>query len=236
MRIDSHHFLTPQHPIEHLAPILLRNRFEGSIWVVNAGDRLEPADHPLVQAIAIDWDRRSLVHEKLRAAWWDLDRGLPEGLEALAGRNLTLDLKLRSEHLPLVPRIAAMAPELRMVLCGLASPPFGEVSDGWARDLEIAARLPRLFCKTDGLVRNDRAAWNAAQLRPYVQFALKVFGPARVLFASGWPECLPASTWKETLAAFTQSIGAQTMETREGLLGENARRAYALPREALADA
>ena len=39
-------------------------------------------------------------------------------------------------------------------------------------------------------------------------------------------ELSPEGTWKEALAAFTQAIGAQTMETREHLLGGTARRFY----------
>jgi L-fuconolactonase len=35
-------------------------------------------------------------------------------------------------------------------------------------------------------------------------------------------------TWKEALAAFTQAIGPQTMETRAQLLGGTARRFYRL--------
>jgi len=233
MRIDSHHYLTGGHPIEHLAPILARNRFEGSVWVVDAGTvDLTAADHPLIQAIVIDWARRSLDHPKLRGVWWDLATGMPEGLFVWSRRraNQALDLRLRPEQLPLVPRIADLAPDVRIVLDDLASPPFGELSDEWAQGMEAASRRPQVFCKASGLVTNSRAPWDAAQTRPYVQFALKVFGPRRVLFGSGWPECLPASTWKETLAAFTQSIGPQSIEARELLLGENARKVYVLDR------
>jgi len=37
---------------------------------------------------------------------------------------------------------------------------------------------------------------------------------------------LPGTKWKEALAAFTQAIGPQTLETREHLLGGTARRFY----------
>jgi L-fuconolactonase len=37
-----------------------------------------------------------------------------------------------------------------------------------------------------------------------------------------------AGTWKEALAAFTQSIGAQPIETREKLLGGTARLFYGI--------
>jgi len=55
-------------------------------------------------------------------------------------------------------------------------------------------------------------------MRPFVQHALAVFGPERLMFGSEWPLRLPDVTWKESLAAFTQSIGARSLEVREQLL------------------
>jgi predicted TIM-barrel fold metal-dependent hydrolase len=51
-------------------------------------------------------------------------------------------------------------------------------------------------------------------------------GPERLMFASGWP--YGGATWKETLAAFTQSLGAMPMALREQLLGGTARDFYRL--------
>jgi predicted TIM-barrel fold metal-dependent hydrolase len=44
------------------------------------------------------------------------------------------------------------------------------------------------------------------------------------MFASGWPH--GGGTWKETLAGFTQSLGAMPLEVREQLLGGTARDFY----------
>jgi L-fuconolactonase len=46
------------------------------------------------------------------------------------------------------------------------------------------------------------------------------------MFASGWP--YGGGTWKETLAAFTQSLGAMPIEVREQILGGTAREFYRL--------
>jgi L-fuconolactonase len=66
------------------------------------------------------------------------------------------------------------------------------------------------------------------EARPYVRHALALFGPARLMFGSDWPNGLPGCTWKTNLAAFTQAIGAQPIEVREELLGGTAARAYGL--------
>jgi L-fuconolactonase len=46
------------------------------------------------------------------------------------------------------------------------------------------------------------------------------------MFGSDWPAYLPEGTFKESLAAFTQSIGALSEEVREHLLGGTAARVY----------
>jgi len=42
------------------------------------------------------------------------------------------------------------------------------------------------------------------------------------MYGSGWPLSMPHATWKESLACFTQAMGAQTMDDRALILGDNA--------------
>jgi L-fuconolactonase len=93
--------------------------------------------------------------------------------------------------------------------------------------LEFAAHR-NLHVKISGLITQSPTQWKAADFQPAVRAALAVFGADRVMYGSDWPAYLPTGTWKEALAAFTQAIGAQTMETREQLLGATARRFYGL--------
>jgi len=65
-----------------------------------------------------------------------------------------------------------------------------------------------------------------AEMKQKLQELLRNPGPERLLFASGWP--YGGGTWKETLAAFTQCLGAQTIDLREQLLGGAAREFYRL--------
>ena len=72
----------------------------------------------------------------------------------------------------------------------------------------------------------DPKGWKAEDLKPYVSHVMQVFGADRLMFGSDWPVCLLAGSWKETLAAFTQAIGPQSMEVRERMLGETAQKFY----------
>ena len=88
------------------------------------------------------------------------------------------------------------------------------------------AQYPNVFAKISGLITDAPTQWKAADFQPAVRAALATFGPERVMFGSDWPSYLPVGTWKEALAAFTQAIGPQTLQTREHLLGGTARRFY----------
>jgi L-fucono-1,5-lactonase len=116
-----------------------------------------------------------------------------------------------------------------MAIVHLGSPAPGSGDwDTWVAALEAAAQIPQVCCKLSGLIGLMPSPWRVQDLRPCVQHALAVFGPERLMFGSGWPESLPEHTWKESLAAFTQSIGARSQEVREQLLGATAARFYGI--------
>ncbi len=231
MRIDAHHSWNDRHPLEIFQTILQRNRFDAAIAVAEA---FLPRPHILRVDLG-DPDLPRLLDECQRQPLccgvchrlteYNL-RGVFPGLFELAHRRLPLDLELCAPQLPLVPDIAAGYPTLRIVIDHLGRPPISAPLDHWARDLERAARHPNVFCKASSLTTLGPPPWKAPELRPAVQHALAVFGSHRLMFGSDWPNCLPAASWKETLAAFTQTIGALPTETREELLGGTAQRFY----------
>lgn len=152
------------------------------------------------------------------------------GLEELARRGIPLDVEMSTGHFPALLRLGERLPGLRLGIDHLARPDFRNgMTAEWARGMESAARMPQVFCKISGLLTEvEGSPWSAAPLRPFVEHALAVFGPARLMFGSEWPLRLPDVTWKESLAAFTQSIGARSLEAREQLLGGTARAFYGL--------
>src|SRR5262249_25704523 len=152
------------------------------------------------------------------------------GLREVARRGLPYDLLLRPHHLPLIPRLADRVPGLHMVIDHAAKPRIaaGE-TEPWARDIEVAATLPQVWCKLSGMITEANSeSWSAKDLKPYVDHVYRLFSADRLMFGSDWPVCLAAGTWKEVLAAFTQSLGPLPVEVRSKLLGETASRFYRL--------
>jgi L-fuconolactonase len=229
-RIDSHQHFTPEYLPSLLFPILKRNKFEGSVVVTSRPSVEETrwlleqaAEHDFIRAV-VGWadlaDPRVgeildeyQRHPKFRGVCYWFTGDLPQGLGELARRGLSLDV---SAGFTLA--LVQAHPELPIVIDHV----------GTARGTvpPSVAHHPNLFAKISGLITDAPTKWKAADFQPAVRAALAAFGPERVMYGSDWPSYLPIGTWKEALAAFTQAIGPQTLETREHLLGGTARRFY----------
>jgi L-fuconolactonase len=215
-----------------LQAILARNRFDGAILVVDGPLLPETGPHILGLVVrggaALDEYRKDPRFRGVCAALRD---GIPEWAEELARRDVPLDVEMRPGDFPALLRLAERLPDLRIAIDHLARPAFHlGPTEEWLRGMESAARLPNVFCKISGLLTEVEIPWRAATIRPFVQHALAVFGPGRMMFGSEWPARLPDITWKESLAAFTQSIGPHSLEVREQLLGGTAASFYSLAR------
>jgi L-fuconolactonase len=241
LRLDSHQHFTAEYTPDLLFPILKRNRFDGGVVVCHSDDiplhfqlaashdfiraviAWADLDDPKIGALLDDYQR----HPKFRGLTGSFTESMHTlpigfGLAELEARGLTIDLPDPA----LVAEIAGRHPRLRIVIDHLGRPPADP--DVWARAVEQAAQHPLAFGKLSGLITHCPTRWKADSFRPYVQHALRTFGPHRLMFGSDWPSYLPEGTFKESLAAFTQSIGALPIEMREQLLGGTAERAYAL--------
>ena len=231
-RIDSHQHFTRRYLPSLLFPILKRNRFDGSVVVTSVPSIPETrwllglaAEHEFIRAV-VGWadladPRVGEVldeyqrHPKFRGVCYWFQGELPPGLGELERRGLTLDVGAG-----FTPAIVERFPGLQVAI--------DRVGTGRGMAPPFLARYANVFAKISGLITHAPTQWKAAEFQPAVRAALEAFGPQRVMYGSDWPSYLPLGTWKEALAAFTQAIGPQTMETREHLLGGTARRFYRL--------
>lgn len=241
-----------------LEPVLKRNRFDGSVvvqantlleetrWLLELADNNEfirgvvgwvDLTDPRVGEQLDEFQRhakfkgvRHIVHDEPEVEWL-LRPDVLGGLREISRRGLPYDLLLRPVHLPLVPRLMDKIPGLRSMIDHISKPLIAQgILDGWARDMEVAAQFPQIWCKLSGMITEaDPQNWKAADLRPYVQHVYKCFGPDRLVFGSDWPVCLLAcDRWKQVLAACTQALGPLTMDLREKIFGGNAVKFYRL--------
>ncbi len=172
---------------------------------------------------------RHLVHDEADPAWLARE-DVRRGLAAVAAAGLTYDLLVRPRELPAALDTVRALPDLRFVVDHLAKP---AIRDGrlepWAHLVQPIAALPNSWAKLSGLVTEaDWTSWSVSELAPFVDHALAVFGPGRLMFGSDWPVCLLAASYGEVVGAAEELTGALTESERAAIFGGTARAAYAL--------
>lgn len=201
--------------------ILDRNRYEGAVLSTLT-------DH----AGETEW----LLEQKAQHAWIKGVIGAPvSGVCGVRRRFDELDAPVDSRlpiDLIITPDQLARAPEAiggrRVALVNLGGATYtAQEFASWSAAMRPLAALPNVVVKISGLINEAGGnGWNSAVYRPYVQLLLREFGPRRLMYGSDWPNCMKTGTWKESLAAFTQALGAQPQETRDWILGQTAASFY----------
>ena len=253
----DHSVLSRNYLPADLWPIYERNLFDGSI-VVQAAHNDAEADWLLGLAAAeerilgvVAWADlqskglgrrldylqkqrkfvgvRHIVHDEPDVQWL-LRPAVMEGLRELARRGIPYDLLLKPPHIPVAIEAMNRVPDLRCVIDHIAKPDIalGQV-EPWLEGMRTLAQIPTMHVKLSGMITEAAVpGWKSADLAPYVQHMLELFGPQRSMFGSDWPVCLLAGSWKEVLAAFTQAVGPMPQAERNELLGDTATRFYKL--------
>ena len=161
---------------------------------------------------------------------WLVQPNVRKGLQTLASHKVTYDLLVHTRHLRHVKTVAESCPELSLVVDHMAKPPIasGEISE-WLRELKAVAMFPNVYCKLSGLVTEaNHSAWKLDDLRPFVESALELFGPTRLLFGSDYPVCLLAASYDRVLDSFRELLKELDDDERSRIFSKNAVEFYRL--------
>lgn len=158
-------------------------------------------------------------------------RPFNRGVSALRAHGLVYDVLIYAAQLPAAIAFVDRHPAQSFVLDHLAKPTIapGRFDEAWARHFRDIARRPHVTCKLSGVVTEVRGAtWDPSLIEPYVELAMEVFGPARLMFGSDWPVCrlrTEYGTWVRTIAALTSRWSAAE---QAAFWGGTASRVYGL--------
>ena len=174
---------------------------------------------------------RHQVHDEPDPAWLvrpDVNRGIA----AVGAAGLVYDLLVRPRELPAALETARAHPDVAFVIDHLAKPAIrsGEI-EPWLSLMRPFGELDNVACKVSGLVTEaDWQSWQVTDLQPFVDAAIEIFGPDRLMFGSDWPVCLLAATYDGVLEAARSTTASLSPGERDQVFGETARRVYGLDR------
>ena len=172
---------------------------------------------------------RHQVHDEPDADWL-LREDVARGIRAVGAAGLAYDLLLRPRELPAALQLTRRSPDIRFVIDHLAKPPIATGAlEPWRGLLAPFADLDHVACKVSGLVTEAAwSSWTPADLQPFVDHAIDVFGPRRLLFGSDWPVCLLAATYSEVIEAALTTLSGLDVTEQAAAMGANATRIYGL--------
>lgn len=153
--------------------------------------------------------------------WAALDRGLA----VLAENSLTCDLLVGQDMLPHVAQLVSRHSDVRFILDHFAGTRLtpGKAAE-WATQSADCAALPNAYLKVSGFLTAAEPKPLAVQtLKTYLDIALDLFGPSRLMYGSDWPVCTLGGTYADTVALLRQCVSPQA-----DLWAANARLIYDL--------
>ncbi len=173
---------------------------------------------------------RHQAHDEADPAW--LAR--PEiiaGIRTCHEAGLAYDLLVRERELPAaIACVEALPADMRLVVDHIAKPRIasGEMQP-WLELLTRLAAFPNVHCKLSGMVTEaDWQDWSVADLAPYADHVIALFGPERVMFGSDWPVSLLAAPYERVVATCEELLSGLPEAARRAIMGGTASRFYRL--------
>jgi L-fuconolactonase len=165
---------------------------------------------------------------------WLARQDVIRGVETLGRFGLVYEILVYPRQLESAIALARALPDQAFVLDHLAKPEIARGRlDPWRADLRRLAELPNVACKLSGLVTEARwYRWTPADFRPYLDVALELFGPGRLMFGSDWPVCLLAGSYADVVGLARGAIAALSRDEQDAVLGGNAARVYGIELQA----
>ncbi len=171
---------------------------------------------------------RDLIHTE-REPDWLLNDVVIESLKVLARYGVIFEVvAVFPNHLKHVPTLAEKVPDLKMVIDHLAKPPIKDRQmSPWSDQLKAAAASPNVYAKLSGLnTAADPSNWSAADLKPYIDFAIQVFGADRLMYGSDWPVCILAGDYNKVWVETQKALQGYSQAEIEAILGGTASKLY----------
>jgi L-fuconolactonase len=176
-----------------------------------------------------------------------LDPKFREGLECLAGVDLSFDAWMVFTQLPELVTLARAMPDLRIVLGHVGGligiGPYSrrdEVFTTWSRNISEVARCPNVSIKIGGIgiyrhgfgwadrPRPPSSAEMAQAFGPYVMHCIEAFGPSRCMFESNFPVDAQSASYNLVWNAFKRITDGMSASEKAAVFHDTAAAVYRL--------
>lgn len=151
-----------------------------------------------------------------------------KGIHQLGKRGYTYDILIFPTHLDASLKLVSKCPDQPFVLDHLAKPNIksGEWKE-WRKKLALLAERELVYCKLSGMITEaDLKKWTYEDILPFMEIALELFGPKRLMYGSDWPVCLVAGEYERVWEAINRFSNSLSAGEKQEILGETAEDFY----------
>ena len=147
-----------------------------------------------------------------------------ENIKLLSNNDFTFALCARADQLPIVEELIDACPNVKFILDHCGVPDIkNDIFSSWAAAMKSISKRPNVIAKISGVIAyGDAESWKLADIKPYFDHTVDVFGIDRIIWGSDSPVCqlgggLP--TW----VGLTHTLTAEWSKSeRQSFYRENA--------------
>ncbi len=153
-----------------------------------------------------------------------------KGVSSLLKRNLTYDILTHEKQLIEVLSFINKLPKMNLVIDHISKPDIKNRSFKlWSAHMKEISTYDHVYVKLSGMVTEANwASWTTADIKPYVEFCLEYFSPARLMFGSDWPVSLVAGSYSQVVGVIKDSIQELSQADQDQIMGGTAIKFYNL--------
>jgi L-fuconolactonase len=160
---------------------------------------------------------------------WILKPELDPVIKTMIELGLRFDALIKPKHIHNTIKFIERYPSLPVVVDHMAKPAIRDGAfDVWRRDMEAFRPMPHVYCKISGILTEDGPNWTVANIKPYVEAVLDIFGPDRIMFGSDWPVVNLVADYGRWISALNEVVGALPANDQAKFWAKNAERFYGL--------
>ncbi|WP_409074840.1 amidohydrolase family protein [Pantoea sp. C3] len=169
---------------------------------------------------------RHPVQDEADPVAWLASDVVARGMRQLQQQQFSWDLLVTHHHMQQAAVFAQRHDAHWIVLDHLGKPDIAAGAEQWKQQIAPLAALPHVVCKLSGLVTEAGAGWQGAQLLPFFDAALALFGPSRLMFGSDWPVSQGEARYQQVCDLCQQLTQTLSQPEQQAIWGGTAQRVY----------
>jgi predicted TIM-barrel fold metal-dependent hydrolase len=149
-------------------------------------------------------------------------------IAALRGRKLVCELEIFSSQIQDFVPVALAYPDIQFVL-PLMGWPVDLTEEGhqeWRQAMAALSACSNVAVKIVGMETIFGVRWTVPQILPWILDTIKLFGPARCMFASLMPLCTLACSIQQLYEAYFEIVASFSIQEQSQLLHDTAATVY----------